>query len=1140
MIGYVGDSGNATGCHLHYEVRDKNRTYGSNKSPNLDPHKFLPSKNAATKPAKPTISSADPDSDTQITVKWKAVNGATSYRVGLRRKDVKDYSDKTTTSTSYTFKNLTPGSTYYFRLYAVNKKGDSDRSATYMTYTMPSPPEQPTITCDSETQLTISWKKVSGASKYEIEYHKATDKDWKSLAKNLTGTSFTHTGLNEATKYNYRVRAIREGELGPDGNRKNKQIKSKYSKTKTKFTRLPSPGNTVDNNNVNHVVIKEWSAAKGDGKYTYSIVRKAPNEGGFKEVGRTTARTYTDTTGTPGTIYAYQIKILNQNSDGSFSTVGGTSTFYAGPKITKEIVLTPLNATSMQISWEKPITETGLTYTVQKWSDSKNDYEPYATTNNTYFVDNNLATGGTYRYYIQVRDSAGKYLTSTFGKSAVLEIPPTGIVLDKTALTMKTGETVMLNAVVTPDNSTNKSLTWTSSNGAIASVSNGTVTATGVGEADIYASAVNGKKAVCHVVVSPKECVHTYGDWIITKEATCETEGEQHRICSQCHQAEEKAPIPAKGHSYDGEWTVIKNAGCIEDGMKAHVCTVCGKNADETVIEATGHEFDENWQVEKAGNCRDEGIEYRTCKKCGERETRTTDTTAHEYELTKETETTPDGPGYKTYTCKICGDSYSEENVPEIVEGTIEIGAGAPKAGGLVTLPVTISENPGIAGFAFTVRYDKSALTPKTITRGKLLSSGTFTSNLEQGIPASELEEVAVYWGDSQNMTENGELFNITFDVSGEVPDGVYAVTLDYEKGDVTDQDFNDVMPNIIDNLITVADVIKGDVNQDRIVDSQDGLLLSRYIAKWKIDLNDNQLTAANVFNDTKVNAKDGVRLSQILAGYEMSEAEGVSLMSTNEVKLAMEEIEAGAGEIVTVPVTISDNEGIAGFNFRLDYDRNYLTPISVTKGELLLDGSFTTNLTEETDGEELEYITAYWNSADNMYDDGELFVVEFMVKDTAEVGEKLPLTLSYEDDDLCDYYLNDVSGVTTQGAVMVVDTNEVIDTTNPYYINNAYLCAADDNVCESIPEDGDFYVIVELLKTNENVPPANVIVAVYGEDGSLATVKHNNVTEEIFEEGMCSVYIPQCTEKIGEVKVFVWGDGDNITPLAKGISITD
>lgn len=76
------------------------------------------------------------------------------------------------------------------------------------------------------------------------------------------------------------------------------------------------------------------------------------------------------------------------------------------------------------------------------------------------------------------------------------------ITLDEESITMRDGETKTLSTKVYPTFATEKTLTWTSSDTDVATVSaGGKVTATGVGEADIYATAKSGVSAVCHVIV---------------------------------------------------------------------------------------------------------------------------------------------------------------------------------------------------------------------------------------------------------------------------------------------------------------------------------------------------------------------------------------------------------------------------------------------------------------------------------------------------------------------------------------------------------------------------------------------------------------------------------------------------------------
>jgi uncharacterized protein YjdB len=80
----------------------------------------------------------------------------------------------------------------------------------------------------------------------------------------------------------------------------------------------------------------------------------------------------------------------------------------------------------------------------------------------------------------------------------------TSVTLDKTTASLKAGETVTLTATVNPDDATDKTVTWTSSDEVIATVSNGVVTAKKVGTATITAQAGN-KTATCQITVVATE-----------------------------------------------------------------------------------------------------------------------------------------------------------------------------------------------------------------------------------------------------------------------------------------------------------------------------------------------------------------------------------------------------------------------------------------------------------------------------------------------------------------------------------------------------------------------------------------------------------------------------------------------------------
>jgi transglutaminase/protease-like cytokinesis protein 3 len=94
-------------------------------------------------------------------------------------------------------------------------------------------------------------------------------------------------------------------------------------------------------------------------------------------------------------------------------------------------------------------------------------------------------------------------LTAAYTISDSGTVPVSGVSLDKTTLTLTTGNTETLTATVAPNNATNKTVSWSSSNSSVATVSNGTVSAVAAGTATITVTTTDGAKtAICTVTVT--------------------------------------------------------------------------------------------------------------------------------------------------------------------------------------------------------------------------------------------------------------------------------------------------------------------------------------------------------------------------------------------------------------------------------------------------------------------------------------------------------------------------------------------------------------------------------------------------------------------------------------------------------------
>jgi uncharacterized protein YjdB len=106
---------------------------------------------------------------------------------------------------------------------------------------------------------------------------------------------------------------------------------------------------------------------------------------------------------------------------------------------------------------------------------------------------------------ITATDMAGNTAQTTTGNDDPIgTVPVTGITLDQATMNLTVGgATGTLTATVAPENATNTSVTWSSSNEAVASVVNGVVTPLTAGSTNITVTTVDGgKTATCVVTVT--------------------------------------------------------------------------------------------------------------------------------------------------------------------------------------------------------------------------------------------------------------------------------------------------------------------------------------------------------------------------------------------------------------------------------------------------------------------------------------------------------------------------------------------------------------------------------------------------------------------------------------------------------------
>lgn len=82
------------------------------------------------------------------------------------------------------------------------------------------------------------------------------------------------------------------------------------------------------------------------------------------------------------------------------------------------------------------------------------------------------------------------------------DVAVTGITLSKTTATMTVDGTLDLTARITPSDATDKTVTWSTSNSGIATITNGEITAVATGTATVTVTSIDGSKtATCNLTV---------------------------------------------------------------------------------------------------------------------------------------------------------------------------------------------------------------------------------------------------------------------------------------------------------------------------------------------------------------------------------------------------------------------------------------------------------------------------------------------------------------------------------------------------------------------------------------------------------------------------------------------------------------
>ena len=160
--------------------------------------------------ARPTVKAGNILKTGKPKLSWAKVNGAEKYMVYRATKKNGTYKYMTTTkNTEWIHETAVAGKKYYYRVKAIDSDNRSADSAKSTIVVRSCDLKRPvaTITLNNKANPKLSWKKISGAEKYEVFRSTKQNGTYKSIGK-TKNTYYTDKTAKGGKTYYYRVRAI--------------------------------------------------------------------------------------------------------------------------------------------------------------------------------------------------------------------------------------------------------------------------------------------------------------------------------------------------------------------------------------------------------------------------------------------------------------------------------------------------------------------------------------------------------------------------------------------------------------------------------------------------------------------------------------------------------------------------------------------------------------------------------------------------------------------------------------------------------------------------------------------------------------------------------------------------------------------
>jgi fibronectin type 3 domain-containing protein len=330
-------------------------------------------------------------SSSSISLTWAVVEKAVSYKVYRSNALDGEYVFLETLSASpYTGENLSEGTSYYYKVQAVNEDRESPLSAAAGILILPAAPGL-SAKVEEAAKITLSWTAAAGAGEYQV-YRSSDPEAEYGLLDRVSALTYTDENVSAGTEYFYRIQAVNTQTAGA----------SPFAEITARI--LTAPQLSVQVESATSITLN-W--AELEGATAYKLYRSSSPDTGFTLIETLSERAYTDQGLSEGSAYYYKLQGSNSQGDGVLSPAAPIKILPAPQDVQAEAANTEACIT---LSWTAA---TGATsYQVYRSTSSDTGFEAVGTTSSlSYTDDENLNGGTTYYYKIQTLN------TTASGKS---------------------------------------------------------------------------------------------------------------------------------------------------------------------------------------------------------------------------------------------------------------------------------------------------------------------------------------------------------------------------------------------------------------------------------------------------------------------------------------------------------------------------------------------------------------------------------------------------------------------------------------------------------------------------------------------------------------------------------------------------